>query len=478
MSYYHGIKTTEVSTSVTAPEKVQTGITFAVGTAPVYMGNGGVNNVILANSYDEAVAALGYSDDWETFTLCAAIKTYFKLYKVKPVVFVNVFDPAKHKVAVEATELQLVNKQASLPDTAILSSLVVKATADGNALTAGTDYEAFYYGGKLMIEAIDGGAITGTSIYVSYDKADISSITEADIIGGVDTDTNVKTGFELVNSVFSKCGVIPELLIAPGWSSNPTVAAIMATKAAAVSELFKGKAIVDADCTTITKYTDVAQWKEDNKITDSNTYLCWPMVMLDGKKYHMSIHAAALTAAVDASNDGIPSESPSNKALQIDSTVLADGTEIVMELSEVNALNGKGIATAFNFGGRFVLWGNETACFPDSTEPKDYFLAVNRMFGFVAQHVILSHWSKIDGKITRRLIDAVVDETNIWLGALKASEHIYGGRVEFSDDDNSTEAISSGKLVFRIYLAPPSPAKEMEFKLEYDASYIAEALGG
>lgn len=33
-------------------------------------------------------------------------------------------------------------------------------------------------------------------------------------------------------------------------------------------------------------------------------------------------------------------------------------------------------------------------------------------------------------------------------------------------------------MKFHIYITPPSPAKEMEFVLEYDADYVSAALGG
>lgn len=54
----------------------------------------------MCQSYAEAVAALGYSDDWEKYPICEAIYSQFKLYGVAPVVFVNVLDPAKHKKSV------------------------------------------------------------------------------------------------------------------------------------------------------------------------------------------------------------------------------------------------------------------------------------------------------------------------------------------------------------------------------------------
>ena len=178
----------------------------------------------------------------------------------------------------------------------------------------------------------------------------------------------------------------------------------------------------------------------------------------------------------DSDNGGCPAESPSNKLLQMDSAVLADGTVILLDLQNANYLNSNGIVTALNFIGGYVIWGNETACFPADTDVKNYFIAVSRMFGWVANSLILTYWSKVDKKMTRRLIDSIVDSVNIWLNGLVAEEQLLGGRVEFREDENSTTALMAGKAVFHVFLTPPSPAKELNFVLEYDAEYVAAAL--
>lgn len=476
MAFEHGVYTSEKTSAVTVPVESESGITFAVGAAPVYMGKGTVNEAIYAKSLKDAVEQLGYSDDFENFTLCEVMHTHFNLYNVGPVIFVNVFDPDKHKTAVSVAEYPLIDNRVELPDTAICNTVIVKATAEGNALVKGTDYNAYYVDGHFVIEKTEDGAITSNSVFVEYSKADISKITAADIIGGVDVNTGKKSGLELINTVYAKYGVVPELIVAPGFSSNTEVAAIMATKAATINGLFKGKALIDADCTTIKKYSDVYGWKSRNNISDPNQILCWPMVALGGVKYHMSVQLAALMANVDKDNDGIPSESPSNKSLKADSTILADGIEVILEQDEANVLNAKGIVTAINSGGRFVAWGNETACYPIITDVKDYFISINRMFGYEAKKLILTYASFVDRKMLPRMIDTIVDSENIALAALTSSEHILGGRIEYRTEENPQVNLMAGKIMFHIFLTPPSPAKDIEFVLEYDVDYVAAAL--
>ena len=61
MAYKHGVIVSEVPTTVLPPVEVSAAIPIVFGTAPVNMTDPTcVNKPVLAYSYDEAVAALGY----------------------------------------------------------------------------------------------------------------------------------------------------------------------------------------------------------------------------------------------------------------------------------------------------------------------------------------------------------------------------------------------------------------------------------
>ena len=156
--------------------------------------------------------------------------------------------------------------------------------------------------------------------------------------------------------------------------------------------------------------------------------------------------------------------------------VLANGEEVVLDVQKANFLNDNGVITGLNFIGGFVSWGDYTACFPANTDPVDYFYCISRMFKWVAKTVTLSYWSHVDRKLTRRLIDAILQGINDWLAALVADEKIVGGRVELREEENSLSAIMSGKAKFHIYITPPSPLRLMEYVLEYDVSYLSSLL--
>lgn len=177
-------------------------------------------------------------------------------------------------------------------------------------------------------------------------------------------------------------------------------------------------------------------------------------------------------AKVDTGNDGCPHESPSNKRLQIDSLVVKSGQEVVMELNSANSLNANGIVTALRFTDAFVLWGNYLASYPSSTDIKDYFIPVSRMFAWIGKTVIQTYWNKVDKPQNKRLINSIIDSTNIWLNGLASEEKVIGARVEFKEDENPLTSLLSGKIKFHIYMAPPVPAQEIEFVLEFDTEYL------
>lgn len=481
MAFYHGVSTRQADTSVSTPVTADSGIAFIVGAAPVQTVGGKANEPVMCMNYGEAVTALGYSDNWKKYPLCEALYSQFKLYGVAPVVFVNVLDPAKHKKTVAEQNYPVTDGKTLLPLEVLKNTIKVKNNTGGESkpdYTAGEDYEAFYEGESLILEVLEGGAIPANAgeLSITFDAIDPDAITKADIIGGFDTETKKYSGLELIDSVFPKYGIVADILLAPGWSHNSEVAAIMSAKAAAINGIFEGKALIDVDTSVVKHYADVPAWKKSNNINAKTQILCFPLVKLADRVFHLSVQAAGRMGQTDADNGGCPAESPSNKLLQIDSAVLADGSEVLLDLQQANFLNSNGIVTALNFIGGYVLWGNQTACFPADSDVKNYFICVSRMFGWVANTLILTYWSKVDKKMTRRLIDSIVDSVNIWLNGLVAEEKLLGGRVEFKEEENSTTALMAGKAVFHIYMTPPSPAQELNFVLEYDANYVSAAL--
>jgi phage tail sheath protein FI len=472
MAITHGIETSKLRTSVSTPATVASGIHFVVGTAPVHTVDGKVNEVVLLNTHEEAAQLIGYSDDWKKYSLCEEVYTAFSLYGIAPIVVVNVLDPKKHKKSVDGEELTVADNQITLPYETIESSIKITGK------TAGEDYGVLYSDGKCIVEFLED--TTGT-MTVSHDEVDPSLVTKKEIIGGYDVSTHKSTGFELIENVFPKYTLAPDLLLCPNWSHDSEVAAIMSAKAENINGVFDADAILDIDTTEkgVTYYTDAPEFKKKKNFTKANELVCFPRLRLGETDFNYSTQLAALISQVDNTGEyggGTPCESASNKPLQADSMVLANGEEVLLDVQKANYLNDNGIITALNFYNGFVSWGNYTAAFPSSSDPVDYFYSISRMFKWVAKTVVLTYWSSIDGKMKRRLIDTILQGVNDWLNGLTSEEKILGGRVEFREDENTETALMAGKARFHVYLTPPSPMQKMEWVFEYDVSYLSVLL--
>lgn len=476
MAYKHGVYCSEVPTGIVPAVNTTAGLPVVFGTAPLHLAAdpAKANRPVLCYSYAEAVAALGYSADWEKYTLCEVMYSQFALYNRAPVVFVNMLDPAVHKTAVVDFEAEISDKKAVIAEPVLLETLKVKKSSAGEPLIPSVDYEAAWNDEEdLVITVLDGGVLNdAASIYLDFDKLNPDAVDDADIIGGVDINTGAYKGLETMNQVYPLFGLVPGIVLAPGWSDNPEVAAVMKAKAGNINSHFKATVLTDVPTDTVTKYTDVAAWKNDNSYTGEDQVVCWPMVRMGDTIYHLSTHALGVLAQVDSSNDDIPYESPSNKAMQINGLCLADGTEVVLGPDEANYLNGQGVVTGLNFVGGWKLWGNRTGCYPANTDPKDAFLCIRRMFNWHAQTFILTYWAKVDKPINKRLIQTVLDSENVRLNGLVGQGVLLGGRVEFQEDENPTTNLLDGIIKFHTYLTPSTPAREIDNSIEYDPSYF------
>jgi phage tail sheath protein FI len=477
MAYRHSVNYSEVPTSITPPVNTAAGLPVIVGTAPVHLASDPVpaNTPLLCYNYGTADAGLGYSEDWNKYTLCEPMYSQFFLFNRAPVIFINVLDPAVHKAAVAQAEKTIDSDgTVVLTDPVIPATLVVKKTASGDALVRGTDYDfAWDSKDRLVISVLEGGALDGElSMFVNYDKVDASAVTAADIIGGVDSTTGAKKGLECLNDIFTMFGMVPGVVLAPGWSENPEVAAVIKAKSGNINEHFKALSLTDIPTSIVKKYSDAVAWKNNNSYTGVDQVVCWPMAKLGEKIFHISSMVLGAIAQTDSANRDVPYESPSNKELPITGLCLSDGTEVRLALNEAEYLNGQGIVTAINFIGGWRTFGNRTGCYPGNTDPKDAFISSRRMVNWHGQTFILTYWQKLDKPTNKRLVQNVVDSENIRLNGLTASGALLGGRVEFLEEENPITDLIDGKIKFHTYLGLTVPARDIEDIVEFDTSYF------
>ena len=487
MAYQHGVYTREQATSMSAATNSTAGLQVVFGTAPIYQlaDLTGVTAPRLCSSYAEAAAALGYDTNFEAFTLNQSIKASFELFGVAPIVLVNVLDPnkAQHVTNVSKPTEQTVTgssfvisaEQEPVPYV-LRATLTVSAQTSGDPLVAGTDYTVEYdEDGLATVTLTSATAKALAKVYVTYKAIKLTAgktaVTAAEITTAIS---------DKLREVYPRFGMTPGLLLAPGYSKDPNVAAVMQGACENINGVYSCECILDVDCGTsgAQTYDAVKQVKESKGLTSPHAYAYWPMAQVGNYRLSLSAIMGALTAATDAANGDVPSLSPSNKSLPgVTGLCLEDGTEVILDQAQANVVNSAGIGTVLNLNG-FKAWGNNTCAYPSTTDPKDRWIAVRRFFTWRSNSLIQTYFERVDSPANYRMIEAIVDAENVNGNAYVAAGACAAYQCEFRSDENPTTQILDGTIKFHLTLAPYNPAECIEFTLEFDPTAIASALTG
>lgn len=487
MAYQHGVYTREQATSMSAATNSTAGLQVVFGTAPIYQlaDLTGVTAPRLCSSYAEAAAALGYDTNFEAFTLNQSIKASFELFGVAPIVLVNVLDPnkAQHVTNVSKPTEQTVTggsfvisaEQEPVPYV-LRATLTVSAQTSGDPLVAGTDYTVEYdEDGLATVTLTSATAKALAKVYVTYKAIKLTAgktaVTAAEITTAIS---------DKLREVYPRFGMTPGLLLAPGYSKDPNVAAVMQGACENINGVYSCECILDMDCgaSGAQTYDAVKQVKENKGLTSPHAYAYWPMAQVGDYRLSLSAIMGALTAATDAANGDVPSLSPSNKSLPgVTGLCLEDGTEVILDQAQANVVNSAGIGTVLNLNG-FKAWGNNTCAYPSTTDPKDRWIAVRRFFTWRSNSLIQTYFERVDSPANYRMIEAIVDAENVNGNAYVAAGACAAYQCEFRSDENPTTQILDGTIKFHLTLAPYNPAECIEFTLEFDPTAIASALTG
>ena len=93
-------------------------------------------------------------------------------------------------------------------------------------------------------------------------------------------------------------------------------------------------------------------------------------------------------------------------------------------------------------------------------------------------HFIINFKEKVDDPTDSRLVEAIVDSENLYLNSLTQTGDIAGGVIKFSEEENPTESILDGNIIFRTRIAFWVPAEYILNKIEFDPTILQSALGG
>ena len=470
--YKHGIYPSESATEMSEPTVIDIA-QVVIGTAPVHMTenpSAAVNKPILCKSMREFKNKLGYSDDFKKYTTCQSAFVSFEKIGIAPLVFINVLDPEKHFEAVEPKEYQVNENSITINDDVIVSSLKITAA---NADIEADKYVTEWINGALVINFVDN--VTG-NVSVGYNKIAPGKVTETDIIGSWDTDTDERTGTELIKNIFPSLGVVPFIITAPGWSKNDMVGAILSAKSEAINGCYKAISISDID-TAKAKSRTAAIAEKQSRTLDKNSIAVFPMIKKDGYIIAYSAYLAAVIMYQAAQKNGITCQSPSNQKLDIDNVVLEDGTPVYYDQVDGNELNAEGIVTVIARNGWYT-WGNDTAAYPKTKDPVERRIMTRLSFFWIENDFINSYFSMVDGALSPKMVESCVTDENIKLASFAAIGYIAGGKIRYNADDNSSDDILNGHFTFKTSLAGNIPGESFDNIFSFDIETLRNVILG
>lgn len=468
--YQHGVYVSEKVADAPVSATSLLGLQVVVGTAPVNLAEEvAVNVPKLCKTLEDVKKMIGYSDscDFEKYTLCQSAYASFKKFKIGPVVFINVLDPAKHKESVAQKEYPVKGKKVVISEFGIVkNTVIIKLTDNSQPLKIGIDYTLdFNKEGYLIVSVTaDGAAKTATKLFIAYEKLAPQKVLDNDVIGT--KTTTGETGLHLIKRIYPLFNENAGLLLAPGFSKNRAVAIEMESLCENINGCFMTECVIDIDSNTAKNYSKVKGAKEELGIKSSHTIAVWPSYYDGGRVLEMSAIAAAHIIANDYNNGSVPYKSPSNKLIGEGYPCLVDGTKVMLDQEEANGVNAAGVVTALNMSG-FRLWGNNTAAFPEKNNAKDRWISIRRFFSWWVNRFIKEYSSKIDENANFRLIEAILDNEKVVCNTFIARGYVSYAEIVF---DESGSNISEGKLKFIQKIGGYPPAEFIENVITFDSN--------
>ncbi|ELY5676454.1 phage tail sheath subtilisin-like domain-containing protein [Salmonella enterica] len=468
--FLHGSETIEINRSPVPVRAVKSAVIGVVGTAP----SGPVNTLTMLLSEPDTGQ---FGAPLAGFTLPQALATLTG-YGAGTIIAINVLDPAKHKTSVPSETVTFVNDTARLAHAPVMS-VTVKAPTGSTTYTAGTDYHLAPDTGTLTRVA-GGGIDAGAQVVVTYDYADPTKVTAADIIGSVDA-AGRRSGLKLLADCLSENGFNAKILIAPVYGTQASVMAeldIQAVKAQAV-------AYVDAPVGTTPQQAITGRGPAGTinfNTASGRLRLCYPHVKVYDAQTNadrlepLSSHAAGLRAWTDLEYGYWWSSS--NQQLKgvtgIERPITAQPDD---PQSEANLLNASGITTVFNsFGTGFRLWGNRVASYPSSTGLLT-FENCRRVKDMTDEAIRSSSLPFIDQPITQALIDTILESVNQYGRKLTGDGALLGFKCWYDKKRNEEADLADGHMLISYKLTPPPPLERLTLESEITSEYLVNLNG-
>ena len=354
----------------------------------------------------------------------------------------------------------------------------------------GADYTLDYNANNssIVISSVD-GRIPDGQVKVSYREMDPTAVTPDDVVGMVTSDGQ-RSGIQVLPLLYQEQFVVPNVLAAPGWSGVKDVYDALVEASQAINGHWDAFVVADIPLTDdegglVDTIDKALAWKEENNYGSERSAVCWPIAVdADGRRFHISTLYVVESQRVDQSHDGVPFESPSNKATAAVKQFFGDASKNRgFDQQTANTLNAKGVVTVIGWAGEWVLWGPHTAAYDaddPSVDPRAYFATNMRML-FHITNSFQQEWSPlIDSPMTRALRDRIINREQEKLDQLVTAGALIGEpRVMFLAEENPNANILRGDFTWNIQTTPTPPLKSATAYVAYtDEGFSAYFDGG
>lgn len=477
--YKHG-SYSELGNSVAKSAIQSSTVALYVGVAPVHLIQGYaeaeiVNLPVKVQNFTDAQKKLGYSEDWDKYTLCEAMAAHFDngIQNIGPIYCINVLDPDKHRKSEPTTvSVTFTNNVAEIKtDTAIIDTVAIVNYVKDKDYTVDYDFNT----GKVIISKINNEI--SNQINVGYYEIDLANVDETTIIGGT-TANGETTGFAAIKHLYLRENQVLNLLGCPKYSENPKVYAKMITACTKINghwnAFFCADIPIKDGSNSVDTFVKARNWRKENGYDSERSEISWPQWQ-DAKTkriYHISTLNIVNYMIADEDHDGIPMKNASNMQLPTGKQYFGDNSKNQgFDQDEATSeLNSYGISTGVFWGGQCVTWDGNTANYQygKDIDVRGIDCHYMRMLFFVMNGFQTRHASQIDGNFDRHLKDSILDEeqenidTYISKGGL-----LQGSKILFLSTENPTSDMINGDWHFDLPITVTPRAKSLTGKVYY-----------
>lgn len=466
--------------------------TVYIGTAPVnlirgYKDNGLVNEPIHLNNIT-AKNVIGYSSDWDKFTLCEVVDAHFDNTKgnIGPIYVINILNPDEHCTESQENTITFVNGEAVIhSDTIIIDSFAIENKVEN------TDYSLSYNWttGSLTITSIaNGEGRLNGQVQCTYKEVDMTRITNSVFRGK--KENGVYTGAHVIEKLYPFYGIVPVYIAAPGFTHIPENYNYLCELCYQINKHWFGFVYADMPITEETEsgveridtFAKIKKWRENNNYFKSNSKVYWPMAGISGKGvYHLSTIAVVEKMRIDAEKKR-PCGTDANKTVPVDYQYFGDDSlNEGYDQEEANELVQDGISTLVAWGGKFNLWGDHTAAYrngkKDVIDKRLFFDANVIMLNYTLNMFQEMFGDKIDDNMSVSERNTITHDFQDFLNALVADGALIGSpKVMFLESNNTTKDMSEGRFVWNVLQTNAPLFKAAECYAAYTSAGISDFL--